>query len=103
MGGNEWQYVKEAFDTNWIAPVGPHIQKFEKNLSDLSNGYSVAALSSGTAAIHLALILAGVLEGDDVLCSSFTFSASANPIKYLGANPVFIDSEIESWNMCPEL
>lgn len=103
MGGNEWQYVKEAFDTNWIAPVGPHIQKFEKNLSDLSNGYSVAALSSGTAAIHLALILAGVLEGDDVLCSSFTFSASANPVKYLGANPVFIDSEIESWNMCPEL
>jgi len=103
MGGNEWQYVKEAFDTNWIAPVGPHIQKFEENLSDLSNDYSVAALSSGTAAIHLALILAGVLEGDDVLCSSFTFSASANPIKYLGANPVFIDSEIESWNMCPEL
>ena len=103
MGGNEWRYVKEAFDTNWIAPVGPHIQTFEGNLSDLSNGHSVAALSSGTAAIHLALILAGVSGGDDVLCSSFTFSASANPIKYVGANPVFIDSEMESWNMCPEL
>jgi len=103
MGGSEWQYVKEAFDTNWIAPVGPHLNDFETNLSNLSKGHSVAALSSGTASIHLALVLLGVKCGDEVFCSSFTFSASANPIKYLGANPVFIDSEKESWNMCPEL
>ena len=103
MGGSEWQYVKEAFDTNWIAPVGPHINDFENNLSELSKGYNVAALSSGTAALHLALMLLGVKKEDFVLCSSFTFSASANPITYVGAHPVFIDSEKESWNMCPEL
>ena len=83
--------------------VGPHISKFEKKLSHLSNGFEVAALSSGTASLHLALILLGVKKGDIVLCSSFTFSASANPISYLGANPVFIDSDIDSWNMCPIL
>ena len=103
MGGSEWQYVKEAFDANWIAPVGPHIKSFEHNLSDLSRGYCVAALSSGTAALHLALILSDVKKEDFVLCSSFTFSASANPITYVGAHPVFIDSEKESWNMCPIL
>ena len=103
MGGNERKYVKDAFDTNWIAPVGPNISGFEQRLSSLSNGFYVAALSSGTASLHLALILLGVKKGDKVLCSSFTFSASANPIAYVGADPVFIDSERDSWNMCPVL
>ena len=103
MGGGELRFVKETFDANWIAPIGPHINTFEEQLSKISNGYKVAALSSGTASIHLALILAGVKANDDVICSSFTFSASANPIKYLDANPIFIDSESLSWNMCPEL
>ena len=103
MGGAEQQYVKEAFDTNWIAPAGPHISDFEKKLSEISLNYNIAALSSGTAAIHLALILLDINHGDDVICSSFTFSASVNPIKYLGANPILIDSETDSWNMCPEL
>lgn len=101
MGDNEMAYVKEAFDTNWIAPVGPHLNRFEEELSKISKGYNVAALSSGTAAIHLALILLGVSNGDEVLCSSFTFSASANPIIYQGAKPVFVDSEYDTWNMCP--
>ena len=103
MGGKERQYVNDAFDTNWIAPVGPHLNDFEKHLSTLSNGFEVAALSSGTASLHLALILLGIKKGDKVLCSSFTFSASANPIAYVGADPVFIDSERDSWNMCPVL
>jgi len=103
MGGDEQKYVKEAFDTNWISPAGPHIADFEKKLSEISEGYNVAALSSGTAAIHLALILAGIKQKDDVICSSFTFSATVNPIKYLGSNPILIDSESDSWNMCPEL
>jgi dTDP-4-amino-4,6-dideoxygalactose transaminase len=103
MGGRERELVKEAFDANWIAPVGPHISNFEQELSKLSQNFNIAALSSGTAAIHLALILAGVQKNDNVICSSFTFSASVNPIKYLGANPIFIDSDKESWNMCPEL
>lgn len=103
MGGRERDFVKGAFDTNWISSTGPCISGFEAGISKLSQNYHVAALSSGTAAIHLALILAGVQKDDDVLCSSFTFSASANPIRYLGANPIFIDSEKESWNMCPEL
>ncbi len=103
MGGRERVLVEEAFDANWIAPAGPHISNFEKKLAALSQNLNVAALSSGTAAIHLALILLGVQKNDNVICSSFTFSASANPIRYLGANPIFIDSEKESWNMCPEL
>ena len=103
MGGAEQKYVKEAFDTNWIAPVGFHISDFEKKLSKIALNYNIAALSSGTAAIHLALILLGITHGDDVICSSFTFSATVNPIKYLGANPILIDSESDSWNMCPEL
>ena len=103
MGGGEWRFVKEAFDTNWIAPIGPHIHIFEEELSKISNGKNVAALSSGTSAIHLALILLGIKKNDDIICASFTFSASANPIKYLGANPIFIDSEKDSWNMCPAL
>ena len=103
MGGAERGLVKEAFEMNWIAPAGPHISDFEQTLSKLSQNSNIAALSSGTAAIHLALILAGVQKDDNVICSSFTFTASANPIKYLGANPIFIDSEKETWNMCPEL
>jgi dTDP-4-amino-4,6-dideoxygalactose transaminase len=103
MGGNELKHVQNAFEANWIAPAGPHISSFEKKLSALSNSFEVAALSSGTASLHLALILLGVKKGNRVLCSSFTFSASANPIAYVGANPVFIDSDIDSWNMCPIL
>jgi len=101
MGDSEITYVNEAFDTNWIAPIGPHLNRFEEKLSDISKGHSVAALSSGTAAIHLALVLLGVSDGDEVLCSSFTFSASANPIVYQRARPIFIDSEYDTWNMCP--
>lgn len=104
MGGTELAYVKEAFDTNWIAPLGPHVNQFEKDLELLlATDKKVAALSSGTAALHIALILAGVGPGDVVLCQSFTFSASANPITYLGATPIFIDSEPTTWNICPEL
>ena len=103
MGGAEQKYVKEAFDTNWIAPAGPHITDFENKLSDILLNYRISALSSGTAAIHLALILLNINQGDDVICSSFTFSATVNPVKYLGANPILIDSESDSWNMCPEL
>ena len=102
MGGSEQKYVKEAFDTNWVAPLGPNVTGFEVALEDyLNDDVSIAALSSGTAAIHLGLILLGIQAGDEVICQSFTFSASANPIVYLGASPVFIDSEIDTWNMCP--
>lgn len=102
MGGAEQDYVNEAFDTNWVAPLGPNVDGFEKSLeSYLGNGNHVAALSSGTAAIHLALILLGVQKGDEVICQSMTFSASANPIVYLGATPIFVDSEPDTWNICP--
>lgn len=103
MGGKELEYVKEAFDSNWIAPLGPHVDNFERELAGYLKVNGVAALSSGTAAIHLALIMLGVKYGDEVICSSFTFSASANPIVYQGAIPVFIDSEAETWNMDPGL
>lgn len=104
MGGEEQRFVKEAFDTNWIAPLGPNVDAFESSISEYyNNKVFAAALSSGTAAIHLGLKLLGVSKGDDVLCQSFTFSASANPITYLGANPVFIDSEDETWNISPKL
>ena len=103
MGGNELEYVKDVFNKNWIAPVGPHINSFEERLSSIHSNFYVAALSSGTSAIHLALLILGVKFNDDVLCSSFTFAASVNPIKYVGANPVLIDSEKETWNMCPDL
>ena len=102
IGENEFKYVAEAFDLNWIAPIGPHLNLFEKNLSKISNNKHIAALGSGTSAIHLALILLGVRRDDEVICSSFTFSASANPIVYQGAKPVFIDSEMDTWNMCPK-
>ncbi|WP_188599232.1 aminotransferase class I/II-fold pyridoxal phosphate-dependent enzyme [Polaribacter pacificus] len=102
MGGTEQKYVQEAFETNWIAPLGPHVNGFELDLKEyLKEDTEVACLSSGTAALHLALILAGVKSKDEVLCQSFTFSASANPITYQGAKPIFIDSEKDTWNMCP--
>ena len=103
MGGGEFNFVKEAFDTNWIAPLGPHVDGFEHDLEAFTGAKHAAALSSGTAALHLALIMLGVQAGDEVICQSFTFSASANPIAYLGATPVFIDSEPDTWNMSPEL
>jgi dTDP-4-amino-4,6-dideoxygalactose transaminase len=102
MGGSEEDYVKEAFNTNWIAPLGPNVDGFEKELSEIVGVKSAAALSSGTAALHLALKYLGVGEGDIVFCSTLTFSASCNPIIYQGAAPVFIDSEPESWNMSPK-
>ena len=103
ISDNEKKYVDEAFEQNWIAPVGPHINKFEDELSKVSEGFDVAVLSSGTAAIHIALVLLGVKNDDYVICSSFTFSASVNPIVYLGASPIFIDSELDTWNMDPSL
>ena len=104
MGRNEQRYVDEAFRTNWIAPLGPNVMEFEKAIEGyMAEDAHVACLSSGTAALHLALELLGVSRGDEVLCQSFTFSASANPIVYLGAIPIFIDSERETWNLSPEL
>lgn len=103
MGGEELKYIHEAFDENWIAPLGPNVNAFEEGLQHaLKTNKHVAALSSGTAALHLAMILLGIGKGDYVICQSMTFSASANPIVYQGANPVFIDSEKDTWNMCPQ-
>ena len=102
MGGREQDFVKEAFDTNWVAPLGPNVDGFERDLQEYTGSAHAAALSSGTAAIHLSLILLGVKPGDHVICQSLTFSASANPIAYQGAIPVFIDSEPDTWNMCPD-
>lgn len=113
--GIEQKYIKEAFDTNWVVPLGPNVDAFEKDLESFVNNNSqfrnqnsqlskrVVALSSGTAAIHLALIACGVQPGDEVLVQSFTFCASAHPVTYLGATPVFVDSEAETWNMDPDL
>jgi dTDP-4-amino-4,6-dideoxygalactose transaminase len=103
IGEQELKFVQEAFDTNWIAPVGPHIDAFEQEFSQIVGAKYSAALSSGTAALHLALKLAGVTAGDEVFCSTFTFIASVSPITYLGAKPVFIDSDRTSWNMDPDL
>lgn len=102
MGGGEMKYVQEAFDQNWVAPLGKNVDEFENAIQEfIAQDKFVAALSSGTAALHLALIQLGVGYGDEVICQSFTFSASANPIKYLGANPVFVDSDPVNWNMSP--
>ncbi|MGE4346844.1 MAG: DegT/DnrJ/EryC1/StrS family aminotransferase [Flavobacteriaceae bacterium] len=102
LGGGEQKYVQEAFDSNWVAPLGPNVNGFEEDLGKyLQDNVFVGALSSGTAALHLGLILLGVERGDEVICQSMTFSASANPIMYLGATPVFVDSESDTWNMCP--
>ena len=111
MSGKEQQFIQEAFDTNWVVPLGPNVNGFEEDLKQYVNARSnaaalnkeIVALSSGTAAIHLALIACGVKPGDEVICQSFTFCASANPVTYLGATPVFVDSEADSWNMSPEL
>ncbi|AZA99818.1 aminotransferase class I/II-fold pyridoxal phosphate-dependent enzyme [Chryseobacterium joostei] len=103
MGGNELKYINEAFEENWVAPLGPNVNGFEEDLEKfLGRNTKVAVLSAGTAALHLALIECGVQHGDEVICQSMTFSASANPIAYCGADPVFIDSEPETWNMCPK-
>ncbi|CEO13749.1 DegT/DnrJ/EryC1/StrS family aminotransferase [Paraclostridium sordellii] len=101
MGGEELEFIKEAFDTNWIAPLGPNVSSFENEMCQYTKVKSATALSSGTSAIHLALKCLGVGQGDIVFCSTLTFSATANPIIYQGAEPVFIDSEYKSWNMCP--
>lgn len=109
--GMEQKYVKEAFDTNWVVPMGPNVNAFEQNLADFANGNAdgskldrkVVCLSAGTAAVHLALLACGVGQGDEVIVQSFTFCASSHPITYLGATPVFVDSEPETWNMDPEL
>jgi dTDP-4-amino-4,6-dideoxygalactose transaminase len=103
MGGGEMKYIQEAFDSNWIAPLGPNVDAFEKELCFATGAKHVAALSSGTAAIHLSLILLGVKPGDYVIGTSFTFSATVNPIAYLGAVPVLVDSEKDTWNMDPVL
>jgi dTDP-4-amino-4,6-dideoxygalactose transaminase len=102
MGGTELNYIHEAFESNWVAPLGPNVNGFELDLANYTGAKHAAALTSGTAAIHLALVMLGVKAGDEVICQSFTFSASANPITYVGATPVFVDSENETWNMSPE-
>lgn len=103
MGGTELDYIHDAFENNWIAPLGPNVNGFEEDLANFTGVSHVAALSSGTASIHLALDLLGVEAGDEVICQSMTFAASANPITYLGAKPIFIDSEPETWNIDPDL
>lgn len=104
MGGHELHFIHEAFDTNWVAPLGANVDNFELDIAGyLGEDRYVAALSSGTSAMHLALILCGVEQGDSVICQSLTFSASANPIVYQGGMPVFVDSETDTWNMSPEL
>ncbi|MFD1096322.1 DegT/DnrJ/EryC1/StrS family aminotransferase [Salegentibacter chungangensis] len=106
MGGNEQKYIRDAFKENWIAPLGPNVTGFEEDIKRFLNSKAneeseVAALSSGTAALHLALVILGVKSGDEVICQSMTFAASANPIKYVGATPVFVDSEEDTLNICP--
>ena len=103
MGGEEQRFIQQAFDDNFVVPLGPNVNGFEKDLQEyLNEEVHVVALSSGTAAIHLALVQLGVKAGDEVICQSFTFAASANPIAYVGAKPVFVDSEADTWNMCPD-
>ena len=104
MSGREQDFIKEAFDTNWVVPLGPNVNGFEADLEKyIGENKYVVALSAGTAALHLALVMLGVKAGDEVICQSFTFAASANPITYLGATPVFVDSELDTWNMDPQL
>ncbi|WP_155284034.1 DegT/DnrJ/EryC1/StrS family aminotransferase [Capnocytophaga felis] len=103
MGGGELKYIHEAFDQNWVAPLGPNVNGFEEDLEKyLGQNVKVAALSAGTAALHLALVALDIKSGDEVICQSFTFSASANPIVYQGATPIFVDSEPQTWNICPQ-
>lgn len=104
MSGQEMKFIQEAFDTNWVVPLGPNVNGFEADLEQyVGEGKKVAALASGTAAVHLALVSLGVKAGDEVICQSFTFAASANPVVYQGATPVFVDSERASWNMDPNI
>ena len=104
LSGNEQKFVQEAFDTNWVVPLGPNVNGFEKDLEEfVGQNKRVVALSAGTAAVHLALLNCGVGPGDEVCVQSFTFCASSHPITYLGATPVFIDSEKDTWNMDPDL
>ncbi|MDE5998942.1 MAG: aminotransferase class I/II-fold pyridoxal phosphate-dependent enzyme, partial [Bacteroidaceae bacterium] len=110
MSGKEQQYIQEAFDTNWVVPLGPNVNAFEDDLAAFVNrngqkplSKEIVALSAGTAAVHLALVMLGVGQGDEVICQSFTFAASANPIVYQGATPVFVDSEKDTYNMDPQL
>lgn len=102
MGGTERDWVEKAFESEWIVPLGPNVDEFEHRLEKYLGAPNVVALSAGTAAIHLALVALGVGAGDEVICQSFTFAASANPIKYQGADPVFVDSEPDTWNMSPD-
>jgi len=103
MGGTEQKYINEAFKANWVAPLGPNVDGLERDIETyLNESVNVAVLSTGTAALHLALIQCGVVYGDEVICQSMTFSASANPIAYCGATPIFVDSEEDTWNMCPK-
>lgn len=102
LGGNEMKWIEEAFKDSWVVPLGPNVNEFEQLLGNYLGNNNVVALSAGTAALHLGLVALDVKAGDEVLCQSFTFAASANPIKYLGANPVFVDSEPDTWNMCPQ-
>ncbi len=104
MSGNEMKYIQEAFDTNWVVPLGPNVNAFEEDLEAyVGQGKKVVALASGTAAVHLAMVALGIGPGDEVICQSFTFAASCNPTRYLGATPVFIDSEPATWNMDPNI
>ncbi len=104
MSGKEQKFIADAFKSNWIVPLGPCVDAFEKALNEyLGDGKEVVALSAGTAAIHLGLVQLGVGRGDEVICQDFTFAASANPVVYQGATPVFVDSEKDTWNMSPEL
>lgn len=102
LGGHEMRYINEAFEGSWVVPLGPHVDEFEKRLEHYLHAPNVVALSAGTAALHLGLVMLGVGAGDEVLCQSFTFAASANPVRYQGASPVFVDSEPTTWNMSPE-
>ncbi len=104
MSGKEQEYIDQAFRDNWVVPLGPNVNGFEDDLKQFCGGdKEIVALSAGTAAVHLSLIAVGVKPGDEVLCQSFTFCASCHPITYLGAKPVLVDSEPDTWNMSPEL
>ena len=104
MSGNEMKFIQEAFDTNWVVPLGPNVNGFEEDLEKfVGEGKKVVALASGTAAVHLGMVSLGVGPGDEVVCQSFTFAASCNPARYLGATPVFVDSEEKTWNIDPNI
>lgn len=101
MGGNEMKWIEDAFRDSWVVPLGPNVNEFERLLGNYLGNQNIVALSAGSAALHLGLVALGVKQGDEVICQSFTFAASANPVKYQGATPIFVDSEPDTWNMCP--